>query len=392
MARIRSIKPEFWTDRKMAKDLTRDERLFYIALWNEVDDQGRFIAEARRLLGVLFPYDDDLTDRDIEVWTVRLAETGRIVLYEVDGQRYGVLPKFKDHQKISKPTKSRLPDPPGFPWESQGNPGEPRQAQESPPTDIGSRILDLGSEDLGGRITREALPPPDEPDGDLWTWMGGHARVLDDFDRMGKAAGVNHGPVWEMGLWGLYRPPGYHGEQDGGGTATKDFGKEPVKDWPEILAQALTEAGAKGQAFSPKFIRGCVRQVVRSREGDRKRSKSVPYMTKAQEDEREAERKSSGRTNSGPSQISDIGVLLKKSEAETRKLNDEAERRAKWFDGLPDAEKARIKARAESSARKGLEPLAPDAVPPDPSPTMVRISLMTEINEAWKASQEQGAA
>jgi len=39
MARIRTIKPEFWTDGDMFK-LSRDARLFYIGLWNFCDDNG----------------------------------------------------------------------------------------------------------------------------------------------------------------------------------------------------------------------------------------------------------------------------------------------------------------------------------------------------------------
>ena len=38
MARIRSIKPEFWDDRKLAKRASRDARLLYIALWNLADE------------------------------------------------------------------------------------------------------------------------------------------------------------------------------------------------------------------------------------------------------------------------------------------------------------------------------------------------------------------
>ena len=32
MARIRSVKPEYWDDRKLAKRTSRDARLLYIAL------------------------------------------------------------------------------------------------------------------------------------------------------------------------------------------------------------------------------------------------------------------------------------------------------------------------------------------------------------------------
>ncbi len=111
MARIRSIKPEFWSDQKIVAELTREQRLFYIALWNEADDQGRFLANPRRLLGIVFPFDEDVSERFIEASLRTLAETERVVLYEVDGTPYGQLTKFLEHQRINRPTESRIPGP-----------------------------------------------------------------------------------------------------------------------------------------------------------------------------------------------------------------------------------------------------------------------------------------
>lgn len=112
MARIRSIKPEYWQDFRLAEELTRDQRLFYIGLWNEADDEGRFMAHPRRLLGAIFPYDRDLTDEFIEDSLSALARTGRLVRYEVDGEPYGQLTKFRHHQRINRPSPSKLPSPP----------------------------------------------------------------------------------------------------------------------------------------------------------------------------------------------------------------------------------------------------------------------------------------
>lgn len=112
MARIRTIKPEFWQDHSLAKELTRDQRLLYIGLWNEADDEGRFLANPRRLLGNLFPFDEDIHGGFIEASLRLLADTGRVLLYEVDGTPYGQLTKFSEHQRINRPTPSRIPPPP----------------------------------------------------------------------------------------------------------------------------------------------------------------------------------------------------------------------------------------------------------------------------------------
>lgn len=112
MARIRTIKPEFWSDERLCRELTRDQRMFYAGLWNEADDEGRFVDNARKLLGAVFPFDDDLTESFIEASLSRLADTGRLVRYEVAGCRYGQLVKFREHQRINRPSESRIPAPP----------------------------------------------------------------------------------------------------------------------------------------------------------------------------------------------------------------------------------------------------------------------------------------
>jgi hypothetical protein len=112
MARIRSIKPEFWEDRRLAAQLTRDQRLFYVGLWNQADDEGRFLAHPRRLLGAIFPYEEDLPETFACETLSLLSSTGRLVLYVVEGEPYGQLTKFKDHQRINRPTPSRIPPAP----------------------------------------------------------------------------------------------------------------------------------------------------------------------------------------------------------------------------------------------------------------------------------------
>ena len=61
MARIRSLKPEFWTDEELACQLTRDERFLYLGLWNLADEHSRLRGDPRYIKGQLFPYDDDIT-------------------------------------------------------------------------------------------------------------------------------------------------------------------------------------------------------------------------------------------------------------------------------------------------------------------------------------------
>lgn len=112
MARMRSIKPEFWMDRKLARLLSRDERMLYVGLWNQADEHGRCLGDPRVVQGTVFPYEDDLTVQDLDRMLDSLAKAGVIVRYSVDEDPYLWLPKLAQHQRL-EPEKvlSRHPAP-----------------------------------------------------------------------------------------------------------------------------------------------------------------------------------------------------------------------------------------------------------------------------------------
>jgi len=112
MPRTRRIKPEFFEDMKLARELSIDQRYFYIGLWVFADDEGRLRPNPRRLLADIFPYDYDIDEAWVGQALDRLEETGRLLRYEVEGQEYGYLTKFLKHQSINRPRPSRLPPPP----------------------------------------------------------------------------------------------------------------------------------------------------------------------------------------------------------------------------------------------------------------------------------------
>jgi len=109
MSRIRSVHPEFFQDRRMATDLTREQRLFYIGLWTEADDEGRFRVSPRNLLGAIWPYEADLSESSVIDSLNALVRTGRLTVYENGGDLFGQLTKFSSYQHPNRPTKSRIP-------------------------------------------------------------------------------------------------------------------------------------------------------------------------------------------------------------------------------------------------------------------------------------------
>ena len=111
MARIRTIKPSFWSDLAVAR-LRRDARLLCIGLISFSDDEGRFLASPSAIGGYVFPH-DELPAKTVRQWRDEVAASGLIELYEVDGMEFGWFPKWKKHQRISKPQPSILPAPGG---------------------------------------------------------------------------------------------------------------------------------------------------------------------------------------------------------------------------------------------------------------------------------------
>jgi len=108
MARIRTIKPEFPQSESVGR-LSREARLLFIQLWTIADDAGRTRAASRMLASLLYPYDDDAPAL-IDGWLAELSDAGMVALYEHDGARYLEITKWLEHQKIDKPSKSRLPE------------------------------------------------------------------------------------------------------------------------------------------------------------------------------------------------------------------------------------------------------------------------------------------
>jgi hypothetical protein len=60
MARIRSIKPEFFTSLTIGS-LSERARLAFIGIWTFVDDYGRAVDDARLVKAAVFPLDDRIT-------------------------------------------------------------------------------------------------------------------------------------------------------------------------------------------------------------------------------------------------------------------------------------------------------------------------------------------
>lgn len=97
MARIRTIKPEFFTSADILA-LTPLARLFYVSLWCEADREGLLKWDTDTLKFRYFPKDKV----DIEALGAELVSQSLItILVGDDGKEYAEIPSFKNHQIIN---------------------------------------------------------------------------------------------------------------------------------------------------------------------------------------------------------------------------------------------------------------------------------------------------
>lgn len=106
MARIRTIKPEFWTDEKLV-ECSRDARLLFIGLLNFADDNGNMVFSSVRIKMQVFPGDSI----DILPLINELITHGVICEYSVSDDKYLHIKGFKKHQYVQRPSKSNIPEP-----------------------------------------------------------------------------------------------------------------------------------------------------------------------------------------------------------------------------------------------------------------------------------------
>lgn len=109
MARIRTIKPEFFTSLTIA-DLNLAQRLTFIGLWTHADDKGRCRYDPRLIKAAVWPLDDRTAD-EIADDVRALTDASLIVHYEADGKAYIAVTNWDEHQRINRPTPSKFPAP-----------------------------------------------------------------------------------------------------------------------------------------------------------------------------------------------------------------------------------------------------------------------------------------
>ena len=104
MARIRTIKPEFWTDAALM-ECSVSTRLLFIGTWNFADDNGNLDRSAKQIKARVFPADAI----DCEPLIQELMNHQLLIEYSVSGKKYLHIQNFTKHQVINRPSSPHCP-------------------------------------------------------------------------------------------------------------------------------------------------------------------------------------------------------------------------------------------------------------------------------------------
>jgi hypothetical protein len=108
--RARWLKPEFFTDKKLAA-LGMGPALVFEALWCVADDGGVAQCDAVLLKGQMFMRWEELPVDVIQAALDRLAEAGRVHHYSIGDRDYYDVRSWEKNQPVHNPSKFRHPRP-----------------------------------------------------------------------------------------------------------------------------------------------------------------------------------------------------------------------------------------------------------------------------------------
>ena len=222
MARIRTVKPEFFKDDELA-ELGPYAMLLFEGLWCYADREGRLEDRPKRIKADVLPY----FDVDADQVLAALHAAGFIVRYTAGEDRCIWIPKFKDHQRITgkeAETESRIPAYEGE--KQQGNTGE------TPET--------TGKERKGKEREGEDSPPPSEEKESRF-----RKPSIDEVQAYMATRSFRDPKTMALRFWNYYESNGWM------------VGKKPMKNWQasvrtwELTAEPKDKVQAKAPAYVP---------------------------------------------------------------------------------------------------------------------------------------------
>lgn len=199
MARIRSIKPEFWSSPSLPGDPWA--RLLYVAMWNWADDNGVGTAIPRELLGFAFPNDEWMTVVDLRRMLVEIRRVFGVDFYTVAGRPYYAIPSWEMHQKFDRRSKGKHPGPEEAETrlylEEQQDSTESHESTSSPRRDSVAGTGEQGNRGTGEQRKKAPAKPdaaaPKTPE---------QIATTNAYERVGKA--FKYVAVLQIAKWAIH--------------------------------------------------------------------------------------------------------------------------------------------------------------------------------------------
>jgi hypothetical protein len=154
MGRIRTIKPEFWKSEALSA-LPESVHMLAAALLNYSDDYGYFNANPMLIKAECFP----LREPSVSVHDglTMLSNIGYLHIGSIpDGRRYGRIVNFSVHQKVNRPSGSKISELP-IEWDDSVSPHGVFTEHSLAEQGTGNREQGKESDDLSGCPHKEIL-------------------------------------------------------------------------------------------------------------------------------------------------------------------------------------------------------------------------------------------
>jgi hypothetical protein len=247
MARIRSIKPEFWVSEQIA-DCSPNARLTFVGMWTFSDDNGVHPAKPKTLKAELYPM-DDVTSTSVAGWVNELINVGLVIPFEHAGTSYWHITGWGKHQKIDRPSY-KYPAPPessNSPTPQQPLDEDSSNARRAPPPGVDRIGVDRKGVEIASSPKARSTPakkaakttiPLDFSVSErvrVWAAKNGHLhldRHLEHFKSKAIAKAYSYAD-WDEGFMGAIRDDwakvnsGSHGTARNGLDSDEVFGGAP---------------------------------------------------------------------------------------------------------------------------------------------------------------------
>jgi len=281
MARIRSIKPEMRTSITVSM-WPREVRYFFILLWGYLDDYGRGVDDELLIASDCFPRDRDITPERVDAWLELIADAGPLCRYEVDGRQYLHAPNWREHQKPSHPTRSKVPpcpddEPEDFKAWRAKNPQRLRNrsrksregfesfpeglpaASQTPSGGAPQATFDASASDVG---TTNVEGVPGEPWVDEPAGHGVYESAPDSFANSSGTARDSFAP--EQGSKGA-REQGVKPPAGAPASTTAPGAVVTGEGIPDRMAAAFMDRFARGNSYRLKPVRQVIADTIANR-------------------------------------------------------------------------------------------------------------------------------